>query len=226
MFLTQFDINMGRRETRRLIGSPERIHAAVLGCFPPGQASGDEGRTLWRLDHGAQSHDIHLMIVSPLSPDLRSLNEQAGWDTGSPGRSADYDPFLARLEAGTSWRFRLTANPTVSLRKDGDAQRRSKRYAHITAAQQMKWLTDRAERCGFVIPPDSAGKPAATVTGRELLKFRRSTDGTGRTVTLSRATFDGLLEVKDADALRHSLVCGIGPAKGYGCGLLTLAPVR
>ncbi len=226
MYLTQFDINMGRREARRLVRSPERIHAAVLGCFPPGQASGDDGRTLWRLDHGAQSHDIHLMIVSPLCPDLRSLNEQAGWNTGSPGRSADYDPFLARLAAGTAWRFRLTANPTVSLRKDGDAQRRGKRYAHVTVTQQMKWLLDRAERCGFTIPPDSAGEPFATVTRRDLQKFRRGTDGTGRTVTLSKATFDGMLEVRDPDALRQALVRGIGSAKGYGCGLLTLAPVH
>ena len=30
-------------------------------------------------------------------------------------------------------------------------------------------------------------------------------------------------EVVDAAALRRALVTGIGPAKAYGCGLLTLA---
>ena len=35
MFLTQFDINVARRDAMRLLASPERIHAAVLGAFPP-----------------------------------------------------------------------------------------------------------------------------------------------------------------------------------------------
>lgn len=227
MYLTQFDINMGRREARRLVASPERIHAAVLGCFPPGQAATDQGRTLWRLDPGPQGHhDVHLMIVSPLRPDLRGINQQAGWETGSPGRTATYDDFLARLAPGQAWRFRLTANPTVTLRPAGEDRQRGKRYAHVTVAQQLKWLVDRAERHGFTLPPDSAGEPSATVTGRDLARFRRGTDGMGRTVTLSKATFDGVLKVDDADAMRHSLVHGIGPAKGYGCGLLTLAPLN
>lgn len=225
MFLTQFDINMGRRDARRLIGSPERVHAAVLGCFPPGQSSTDQGRVLWRLDHGAQSHDVHLMIVSPLRPDLRALNEQSGWETGSPGRTANYDEFLSGLKQGQAWRFRLNANPTVTLRPSGEGRQRGKRHAHVTAAQQLQWLVDRAGRFGFRIPPDSANEPSATVTGRDLLRFRRGTDGTGRTVTLSKATFDGVLEVHNANALRHALVQGIGPAKGYGCGLMTLAPL-
>jgi CRISPR system Cascade subunit CasE len=38
--------------------------------------------------------------------------------------------------------------------------------------------------------------------------------------------FEGRLLITDPDALRAALVTGIGPAKGYGCGLLTLAPVR
>jgi CRISPR system Cascade subunit CasE len=42
-------------------------------------------------------------------------------------------------------------------------------------------------------------------------------------VNLAVATFDGLLEVADADLLRRTLVSGLGPAKAYGCGLMTLA---
>lgn len=225
MYLTQFDINMGRRDARRLVGSPERIHAAVLGCFPPGQASTDHGRTLWRMDRGRESHSVHLMIVSPLPPDLRALNEQAGWETGSPGRTADYDRFLADLSRDQTWRFRITANPTTTIRPRAGSKERGKRLAHVTAAQQLKWLVDRAGRCGFALPADAGGEPSATVAGRDLIKFRRGTDGTGRTVTLAKATFDGVLQVSDANALRRALVQGIGPAKGYGCGLMTLAPL-
>ena len=75
MFLTQFDINVARRDAMRLLASPERLHAAVLGAFPPGQSVSDGARTLWRLDRGPARHDARLMIVSPLRPDLDGL----GW---------------------------------------------------------------------------------------------------------------------------------------------------
>ncbi|SES04446.1 CRISPR system Cascade subunit CasE [Propionibacterium cyclohexanicum] len=224
MFLTQFDINTGRRSAQRLIGSAERIHAAVLGCFPPGQYSADDARTLWRLDRGPSNHQTSLMIVSPLRPDLTALNEQAGWDTGSAGRSADYGAFLAGLSAGRVWRFRLTANPTVSLKRPGQGGQRGKRHAHVTAGQQLEWLLKRAARYGFTIPLDDDGQARAQVTGRDVLRFRRGPGATGRIVTVATATYDGVLEVNDPNLLRAVLTNGIGPAKGYGCGLLTLAP--
>ncbi len=38
-----------------------------------------------------------------------------------------------------------------------------------------------------------------------------------------RATYEGMLEVADVEKLKKVLTQGIGKAKGYGCGLLTLA---
>lgn len=78
MYLTQFEINTNRRASRHLLASPQRVHAAVLSCFPatvPG-----EGRVLWRLDHG--SHDRRELWISSLSkPDLSALVEDCGWPT-------------------------------------------------------------------------------------------------------------------------------------------------
>ena len=54
-----------------------------------------------------------------------------------------------------------------------------------------------------------------------MAKFPRK----GKTVTISKVTYEGLLEVRQADALRSVLTDGIGRAKAYGCGLLTLASV-
>ena len=41
MFFTQFPINMTRRESRAMLASPYRMHAAIAGSFPSPQASGD-----------------------------------------------------------------------------------------------------------------------------------------------------------------------------------------
>lgn len=226
MFLTEFDVNTGRRAARHLLGSRERIHAAVLGCFPPGQSSDESTRTLWRLDH-VSSHAVKLLIVSPLRPDLTALNEQAGWTTGSSGRTADYGPFLHQLEVGQMWRFRLTANP-VSARRGEDAPKgtRGKRVAHVTAQQQADWLASRAERLGVTFPEDEVGVPRFAVTGREIAQFRRGSSGEGRRVTLAVTQYDGVVAVADPEKLRSALMLGIGAGKGYGCGLMTLAPLR
>ena len=38
--------------------------------------------------------------------------------------------------------------------------------------------------------------------------------------------FDGVaLEVVDEELLRQALCCGIGRAKAFGCGLMTIAPL-
>ena len=39
------------------------------------------------------------------------------------------------------------------------------------------------------------------------------------------AAADGVLDVDDADRLRSALTEGMGRAKGYGCGLMTLRQV-
>ena len=44
-----------------------------------------------------------------------------------------------------------------------------------------------------------------------------------RRADFSAATFEGILQVCDADALQSALCSGIGSAKGLGFGLLSLA---
>ncbi|OIV39170.1 type I-E CRISPR-associated protein Cas6/Cse3/CasE [Mangrovactinospora gilvigrisea] len=43
-------------------------------------------------------------------------------------------------------------------------------------------------------------------------------------VQFARATFDGLLRITDLTAFHRTLTHGLGKAKAYGCGLMTLAP--
>ena len=49
--------------------------------------------------------------------------------------------------------------------------------------------------------------------------FNRS----GSKVIIGYATFEGILEITNKDVLREQMISGIGRAKAYGCGLLTLA---
>ncbi len=253
MFLTRFRVNVARPGGRRLISSPQVTHAAVMSAFPhllPGDGPGRPGgpRVLWRLDANSRA-EVLLYVVSPDRPDLTHLVEQAGWPhvatKEEPGwLTRPYGPFLERLASGSEWDFRLTANPVhYARRKDGEP---TKRTAHRTPHHQMDWLLKRCqEETGFRVTqkPDHArllpdgtthqGRPHhgdryhLTVRDVRPLKFLKPAEGTAakNRVTVLTATFDGRLEVTDPDALRRTLTQGLGKAKAYGCGLMTLAPI-
>lgn len=217
MHLTRFEINTARRGARTLLSSPQNVHAAVLSAFPAGPAEpSGEGRVLWRVDRTGPA--THLYLVSPGKPDLTHLVEDAGWPSTEGWVTKDYDTLLDRLVTGQRWAFRLRANPTRSGRKTSESTS-TQRFGHLTAAQQLQWLTSRAEGAGFEIPLGELEQQQAAVVHREVVRFDRR----GVQVTLATATYEGALVVREPAAIRRTLTHGLGPAKGYGCGLLTLA---
>jgi len=90
-------------------------------------------------------------------------------------------------------------------------------------AHQTQWLTDRAEKNGFTVNRQTDDQLNLIVHQRHTLTFNR--DRSERPVTLVTATYDGVLTVEDPTVFRRTLTCGLGHARAYGCGLLTLAPI-
>ncbi len=218
-FLSQVPINRSRRGAHKLLGSPQAMHAAVMASFPPSAHDGSD-RVLWRVDESGNA--TYVIVVSPHRPDFTSLIEQAGWPMSDqePWVTRDYQQLLVRVADGGTWRFRLQGNPVRSPKAIG------KPVPHVTADQQREWLISRAERHGFSIPShsgdDGISAPQVVVSNRRTRKFRRG----DATVTIATAQFDGLLVVRDAESFRRCLVAGLGRAKGYGCGLLTITGYR
>lgn len=208
---TRIYLNPRKRGGRKLLTNPEAMHAAVRAAFPPDIDTGDS-RVLWRADSQGDEHVLY--IVGPETPDATHIVEQAGWDTRPP-QSADYGRLQDSLMKGQRWAFELVANPVSS--KAGAHGTRGKVVAHVTAEQQLAWLTQRAEAAGFTLLDD------ARLVGRERLSFSKGPDAKSRRISVSTARFSGTLEVTDVDALRSTLNQGIGRARAYGCGLLTLA---
>lgn len=226
-YLSRIELNARKRGARKLLTSPQAMHAAVEASLPlsarePGK------RFLWRVDRHEVRNDLY--VVSPGSPDFTHIVEQAGWqsDNRNDWTSKPYDRLLNQLEEGQIWAFRLSANPThIGRTSDGTA----KRFAHVTVNQQVEWLVgkpeqggpSRAERNGFRIAEEVGRGPAVELVGRSDLTFSRG--GAGRQVTIRQAVYEGVLVVSDVHRLRQALTEGIGRAKAYGCGLMTLAPV-
>jgi CRISPR system Cascade subunit CasE len=208
MYLSRIELNSRRRDTLRALASPRILHAAVEAGFPRGS---DSGRNLWRVD--TLSGARYLLVLSRRKPDFTHIVEQYGWpESGQTWESNDYAAFLRDIAKEQVWRFCLCANPVRSVHSD-EEEKRGKVCAHVTAEQQKRWLANRSGKNGFSLD----GKFA--VVERGMKQFDRK----GERVTLETATFEGFLTVTDSALLCRALTDGIGRAKAYGCGLMTLA---
>ncbi len=140
----------------------------------------------------------------------------------------DYRPQLA---VGNQLAFQLRANPVVTRRDEHGKHKRhdvimdAKRsfaeaerppLAQLVQEKGVAWLSRRAEDHGFSIKP---GEVQADGYRRHEMGRRR-----GR-VQFSSVDFAGLLTVTDPERLREALLRGIGPAKGFGCGLMLVRRV-
>lgn len=226
MYLSRIEINQQRRETIKAMSSPQIMHGAVAACFPA--SKNEDMRSLWRVDR--LNNSCYILLQSLFKPDCTHIVEQFGWPaTDQTWETKEYGDFLSRLENGQTWHFRLTANPTHSV-CDGDKGKRGKVFAHVSVGQQKKWLLDKAGKCGFELVKSEfnfsedcpeENKYEFNIVQREIRKFKR--DEKQKPVIIAYATFEGLLKIKDIELLRNTLVSGVGRAKAYGCGLLTLA---
>ena len=112
-------------------------------------------------------------------------------------------------------RFRLTGNPIKTIKDDTGRQNargavKSCRVPLILEEQQLQWLHRKLH--------NAAGIEAAVIHAQRPLYFRK--DGkAGKIVTV---TFDGLIRVLDPELLWLQMQHGIGPAKSFGCGLLSV----
>lgn len=233
-YLSRIWLNPLRTGAQRLLRSPQRMHAAVLGGLS-GQPVTE--RVLWRLETHA-GYRLELLVLTRSVPSWEHLIEEAGWPSSTDPQALvrDYKPLLDRIGRGREFAFRLRANPVQATRQPvqpspGQAKRlaeprpRGVRVPHRTAEHQLGWLTSRVERWGFQLPEAETGEPDVLLVGRERLSFRRGRDRAGSHVVLSTATFQGRLRVVDPDLARRSLLEGVGPARAYGCGLITLSPL-
>lgn len=204
MYLSRIELNIGLRATMKALVSPSKFHGAIESSF-----SGDRARRLWRIDdlHGKK----YLLLLSESIPNLSHFAEQFGYL--EKYETKGYSALLAKIRNGENWRFRLTANPTVS-------KSHGKIMAHITPEYQKKWLMDRAERCGFSVNVNEF----QTVQSK-WYNFSKKDGDKSANIRLLSVTFEGLLTVTDAEKFKETLCRGIGREKAYGQGLLTIVRI-
>lgn len=199
MYLSKLVLNARIAVVRRELANPYELHRTLSGCMNGPSA----GRLLWRLEQ-ARGQIPTVLAQTPMAPDWSFLAEREPGYCAEPPCTKAYNP---RLAEGMILAFRLRANPVV--------KRAGKRHGINTCEEQALWLQKRGEKGGFRVL-------AATSLDERLIEARKP----GHRIQLAAVTYDGQLAVTDIERFRSSLNHGIGPAKGLGFGLLSIAPVR
>ena len=137
-------------------------------------------------------------------------------------------PFNPKFEMNQSLEFRLVANPTMKFDTLTKKERmkytkeefkkiegRNGKRLPVPACQLYDWLSRKAAVAGFSITKDSIN----IQTGYIYIQKRDE-----KMKRLRSVRYDGILKVINPDSFEKTLSAGIGPAKAFGFGLLSVAP--
>lgn len=209
MYLSRVKIDIHNRKKTKDLTHLGAYHHWVESSFPDELKEGTRSRKLWRID--TLQGDKYLLLVSEKKPDMEYFEKYGV--TGS-GCTKDYDKFLNSIDDDRVYRFRVTLNPVKAI--SHGIGKRGRVVPEITSDQQLHFFESRAEILGFELIPNEY-----QIVERGWEPFGKQGQ---RMLRLSKATYEGMLNVKDKNAFYHTLTEGIGKKKAYGFGLMTVIP--
>jgi CRISPR system Cascade subunit CasE len=251
LYLSRLILNLHCRRVWSELAHPYEMHRTLMLAFPqvPPEdkvKARDKFGVLFRADGDEPRGRVTVYVQSHVQPDWSSL------DNLSDYLCADADPpnpackevvkAYARLRNGQVVSFRLRANPTkrVGTPSAGDDALKGKRVGLVREEEQIAWLMrkgqerERDKPGGFELlmkqVKDANGDilqvPRVHVCPEGKQRGHKKKAGHSQNMTHLAVCFDGLLRITNAGAFRETLGSGIGPAKAFGFGLLSIAPVR
>lgn len=245
LYLSRLLLNQQSRRVANELMHPYEMHRTLAHAFPEEAfaANGGEEKStvfLFRAEQDDIRRFVTVYVQSVLEPDWTVLSEKCDYllDTAEyPAQSCkDIMPAYETLHKGQTLAFRLRANPTKRIGKT-NADLPGKRVALVREEEQIKWLVRKGRGDGL----DGAGgfelvmnevedengdicSVARVTVVSEGKKFGRKTENERRhEMTHVAVLFEGLLRITEADAFRRTLLRGIGSAKAFGFGLLSIA---
>jgi CRISPR system Cascade subunit CasE len=208
MYLSQLILDPRGAQTRRDLGDPYELHRTLTRAFAP-RADEKPLRFLWRLEASGNNAARPRVLTQSDSPGdwgvLQALPNYLDAREGLKSKTVSLDKLLIR---DGIYRFRLAANPTI--------KRNGKRLGLASEVEQLNWLQRQGGRHGFEINQTLVAEDEHLIVNR----------AQQTPITLRRVRLEGQLRVTDTNRLACALTSGIGPAKAFGCGLLSIAPAQ
>jgi CRISPR system Cascade subunit CasE len=176
-----------------------------------------------------------IVVQSAIKPDWDYAFHNAPEFLAAPPIVNSYRPSFA---LGQRLHFRLRANPTKRVAEKNErlgSVMAGKRVGLTSEAEQVRWLLRKGDVGGFRVPGSwvDANNPD-TSEPVQLPNFRVNVIAEGRDRNgkpgcageFLAVRFEGLLEVTDPERFLQTVRDGLGSAKGFGFGLLSLAPEK
>lgn len=241
LYLSRIFLNPRSRRPMNELLHPYEMHRTLMHAFPDGggKNAGDAREkfgVLFRTETSTKADEpIKILVQSLAEPDWTFLEGFDGYLDGRAGDPYEYRdimPAVIKIKRGNRFAFRLRANPTRRIGNKEDPMR-GKRVELFREEEQIRWLLRKAKEREKGIPggfdllmeDGHNGKYCSVKVRPEGKRIgRRGVVGEKSTTTHLSVLFEGLLEVTDEKAFFHTICRGIGSAKAFGFGLLSLAP--
>lgn len=223
MIFSRVRLRAGREAVRLVergkLANTYDYHRLIWSLF----SRGPNHRRDFLYRHNEQSARPEFYTVSVSTPS----GENDLWSI----ESKEYGP---RLKDGMRLTFTVTVNPVVTHTDESGKQKRHDVVMHarrnkeefqkignnrgyVAQLEGVQWLTKRKEKYGF--EPEEG---SIVADGYRQVRFRKG--NTDRNICISMLDIKGVLTVSDVDLFTRALYDGIGPAKGFGCGLMLVKP--
>ncbi len=207
MFLSKLVPDLHERGVRRDLTNPYDLHRTLLRAFPD-EADGGPGRVLFRVEL-PRGEPPFILVQSDKEPHWSRL--PPAYITERHTKALNTLAFLR----GQRLLFRLQANPTKRAGKSAtDPLWFGKRVGLGREEEQENWLVRKGEQAGFYV-----ARQGFRVVPEGKVMARKA----GQNLQFHSVRFEGVLEVTDPRRFLKTLRDGIGSAKAFGFGLLSLA---
>ena len=217
MYLSRLILNPQSRQVQREIANLYDMHRTIMHAFP--QELPVHERVLYRLEIHPRSSIPTLLVQSQTLPDWSWLEtkDYLLHETGLPleVENPGVKQVELSLHEGQILSFRLRANPTV--KKDRPGEKQGKRVGLYDEADQIEWLKRKLSHAG-------ARLLSARTGYEDFIQGVLHRDQQSHDLKFNAVQFEGILQVEEVNRLQEAIAEGIGPAKGFGFGLLSLAP--
>jgi len=124
-----------------------------------------------------------------------------------------------RDENGKQHRHDVIMDAKSQLKRDGISKDKYPRVSEIVQKKGVEWLQRKGQMNGFEIEGDQV-----RADGYQTQKLYKPKGK--HHVNISTIDFTGVLTVTETELFKKALYYGVGPAKGFGCGLILVRPVR
>jgi len=196
MFLSKCVLNTSRQI------NAYQLHREIWKLFPG--RTDDKRDYLFRVENLGQKAPQQILLQSLTRPVT---------DKGELLIVSQSKKVALRIRTGQMLRFMVRANPTKRIKEENKTGNQGRVRVPIIDEDEMSVWFQRQLR-------DAAVIHELMINGQNTIYFRKGSD-TGKIVAI---TYLGLLEVKDEKKLLNNIEKGIGPAKSFGCGMLSIAP--